>query len=162
MFNKLPVSSLVLSVALFVIATARPIAAQPQFDESQSCRMGIAAAKFRLGKVKTLKIARFETSNLAQRYPDHPKNASMQVLIAIRGTAAENVMNSPKLLTAVSQMITDRCKSVGLVSIYVFETDYGREFGVMDNHRIAEFQCLPEDADPSRPQPSRWGYRICL
>ncbi|MFE4104762.1 hypothetical protein [Almyronema epifaneia] len=87
----------------------------------------------------------------------YPETASQAVILRLSGTAAPSVMNSPRLMTALSDRLIAGCAPVSLV---IFQLDqpfaelmYGRV-----GDRVQPFTCMDSTA---HTYPA-WGEMVCL
>lgn len=153
---------MVRQVVAGVIATGLVVSSvevQPA-QSADSCQVTLAEATHQIG-AKNAYVDELKTYDMSQESTDkeYPEEYPITVAMIISGPGAENVMNSPVFLKALSHKIIMGCESVSLVAFALTETDYVREFGLI-GPKVEEFKCIP--AGSTSPSVLPWGYTICI
>ena len=147
------------AIALALCLPPIPVNAQQSSNTTrQQCEAALDNAENILVNNRHLWIVDTRTSSMEDvGYQRYPQGRSVALDLVIAGNAVESVMNSPQLLTSISQSIMQTCPGVGLVSFGVDQTDWGITFGWIGN-RAREFECV----DPGDGDTNSWGYVTCL
>jgi hypothetical protein len=153
MLKQLTISLLGFSL----VFSGLPGNAQSAPDENQQCEAALDTAKQQLLSNRHLWITNTRIHQAGDVYYDFPSDSPMILQIEMGGNDASNVMNSPQLLTAITQTITNGCSAVGLVSYGVNATDWSINFGRIGN-QIRQFECV----DPGDSRGRQWGHVTCL
>lgn len=126
---------------------------------SQNCEKILTRNQNRLEQGRNLQV-KIERNNLSQQYPDHPEGRPHEYVFILKGSAANSVMASPKLVTAIAQEVIQHCNSAAMVSFGIANTSTVDSFAVFPDGRVAVVQCL----EPGRPPnpPLQWGQKYCL
>jgi len=134
-----------------------PVKAQNAVSGVQRCNAGIDTAQAQLVNGRRLQITDVRTYSAQTIYNDFPDDQPVIISLTMRGNDADTVMNSPQLLTAITQTIINGCSKVGMVSYGVAGTDWQVDFGQIGN-QIRQFECV--DVEDSRR--NEWGHTGCL
>jgi hypothetical protein len=135
-------------------------AAQAQTATLQDCSATVIAVRNELERGRDLEVVLVETRDLTQSYADYPVGRPLSYYFRIDGTAADDVMLSPRFLTTLSTQIINRCPSAGSVDFGVNRTDWSKTYGYMGEGRVEAFRCVEPDRNRGDRQLA-WGYDIC-
>jgi hypothetical protein len=136
---------------------------QSQPTQSQSCPDAVEATRHRLASIKKIKKVEFSQHDISETYPDHPNNRSQRYWFAMKGDIS-SLMNSPTLMTDLTQNIISNCSDVGMVSFSPIQSDWIADVGLLTNGRVGLFKCIPgfDRRRPNRrPQQPTWGQQAC-
>lgn len=132
---------------ILTIASLTLAAEQPSFAANYSCSRALRTAKVQLGNVKSL-----TTAPISAAYGRPPRGRSMSVIILVTAEAAMNKL--PRQLE-IGKNITNKCRTVGMVSFALDQTDWVNTYGLL-NGRLRRFTCQEAGAK------LRWGEQPCL
>lgn len=122
-----------------------------------SCNATIQSAKRQLEPLSLSQI-RADQVNVTTLNQSPPGNRPNAYVLTLSGESASDVMNSPQLMQSISADLIEDCATVSLVAFGKARTDWSIHFGLMDNTRIEQFQCIHEPTQNRLP----WGYQRCL
>lgn len=154
--KKLAVASLAVLFSPALALTPSPAQAQNQDAEMQACEAALIRASDLLVGDRHLWIVNIEARQIGESYQNYPYQKPMEAVFVMDGNAVDDVMNSPRLLTSITQGVTDGCQNVGIVSYAAAESDWVESYGLIGS-QIRQFECT----DPGEGS-TRWGYVVCL
>ncbi|MBE9067177.1 hypothetical protein IQ260_10970 [Leptolyngbya cf. ectocarpi LEGE 11479] len=125
----------------------------------RKCEDALASVVGSIQEGRDAQVADISASNLSEVYRGYPSGVELEVTLALDGSAADNVMNSPQLMTNASAQLINGCQGVGLVKFNRYYTDWNESFGLIDG-TVSQFsQCVEPVGDR---QYLEWGQRYCL
>lgn len=124
-----------------------------------NCQTALIAARDRM-KGSDRYINRTVTDDISKTRSDYPKGRFQSYGFSLGGSRAVDLMNSPKLLTDITQNIIQKCTTVSMVEFGLDATDFNRVYGILSNGSIGEFKCI--DHDERNTQKLPWGVSVCL
>jgi hypothetical protein len=144
------------------VAWVSPITVASPSLPAKECDQAITAAKSRLQKVDQIKLVGLIKSNISQ--PEDKSfllNRSQDISFQLSGPGGTNVMNSKKIMKAISNELIAHCQSVASVSFGIARTDWSQTYGIMKNGTVQLFKCVDASRDTVNIKLA-WGTRICL
>lgn len=146
-------SGLIILDTFFLLSLA-PALAQ---NSNAQCASAVRSAKKQMERIGNITV-KVKRSNRPQEYRDYPRNRPYSYDFLLNGTAADSVMQSTKLLTAISTDIIKNCPSVSIVDVGQDRTDYFFLFGLVGENKVEAFECI----SPGDTRKLRWGYFSCV
>lgn len=125
----------------------------------QQCEDVLAGVVGSIQEGRDAQVADIAASNLSEIYRGYPAGVEVGVTLALDGSAADDVMNSPQFMTNISAQLINGCQGVGLVKFNRYYTDWNESFGLIDDS-ISQFSQCVEPGEGGRYL--EWGQRYCL
>jgi hypothetical protein len=146
-----------------IFSSTHPLEAQETPALWSHCKRVIEKNTVRLQAIPNLKVtANSKFATLTVPYPDAKANLNRRYIFTLKGSAVSNVLNSPKLMTEITQEITDSCVGTAVVT---FGRDRTGEFvnvGLFPNGAVKRFTCGADlDVRTRTRPPMTWGQQAC-
>jgi|GEM_PF-1166417 len=128
--------------------------------ESTSCQNALTEAVRRIesANASVNRITRYDY-NRTFHSDNYPKDRPFRYTFVISGAGLVDVISSTMFLTEITSQIISSCPSVSLSRFGQYRSDYGRDFGLMENGKVKPFEC----ANPDRARTGKipWGEEFC-
>jgi hypothetical protein len=156
--NKSLISALLALYSLLLLAPVTAQEAQPT-STSQDCATTVLDARNTLEQGRDVTVGDIRIANISTFYANYPEGRPMSYRFKLRGSAVEDIMRSPQLMTMLSKDIIEHCDTVGKVSFNPDQTDWEESYGLLGQGIVGEFRCV----EPGSRSGSSlaWGYNIC-
>ncbi len=123
----------------------------------EQCRIALTDAANMLEGGRNVRVATMRIQPLSEEYRNFPTERPYGIYIGMEGQATANILNSPQLMTSISNQLIAECRSVSLVKFAMHQTDWNIVFGLV-GESVESFECI----DPSPGMISQWGKTICI
>ena len=127
------------------------------------CKRVIDRNAVRLQAIPNVKVTgNSKFAPLLTPYPDREAGLSRRYLFALKGIGVSNVMKSPKLMTEITQEITDSCVGTAVVTFGRDRTGDSVSVGLFPNGEVKRFTCGADlDRRTRTRPPMTWGQQAC-
>lgn len=115
---------------------------QSQESVQQQCNASVQSAMTRFENIRNVRVANFETIDLSERYRNYPPNSPVGVIFSLEGRAVNDVLNSPRLMTDISNQIITGCPPIGWVQIGLYQSSAYAIFGLINGNVTAFRTCI--------------------
>jgi hypothetical protein len=151
-------SGLIVLNTFFLLSLSPVLAQRTQSrGETPECTTALQNARNRMEKGRKVKVVEMRKFTIQEfQYTDYPRNRPFGYGFILRGSGVESVMNSIKLLNAISTDITNNCKTVSMVTLNKDKTDWVETYGLISENTVRGFDCIDPGSKLS------WGYYICI
>lgn len=138
---KVIVSGFVVLDTLFWLLL--PVQAQETLlrgEEAPECTAALRTAQNTMTKGRNVTITGVKKTDTPQQYQGYPQNRPSGYLFLVKGTDAQSVLLSSKLLVSLSRNIIKNCQSVSLVEFQLDEqTDFITTVGLVGQDKVEVF-----------------------
>jgi hypothetical protein len=128
--------------------------------ESTSCQNALSEAVRRIesANASVNRITRYDYKKTFHS-DNYPKDRPFRYVFVISGSGFGDVISSTMFLTEITSQIIANCPSVSLSSFAKASSDFGRDFGLMENGKVKPFECATRDR--ARTGKISWGEEFC-
>lgn len=127
------------------------------------CKRVIDRNAVRLQAIPNVKVTgNSKFAPLLTPYPDRKAGLSRRYIFALKGTGVSNLLQSPKLMTEITQEITDSCVGTAVVTFGRDRTGELVNVGLFPNGTVKRFTCGADlDRRTRTRPPMTWGQQAC-
>jgi hypothetical protein len=138
------------------------ISAKKSSDIDQRCNTAVRTAVNRLNEVRNIDVVYVTPINLSEFYSNYPSSAPLGITFGLEGRGIDNVMNSPQLMTNISNQLITGCPVISLVTIGRSYSSYLATFGLIGDS-VREFICSADSlSGTTEMMKLRWGELYCM
>lgn len=131
----------------------------PNSEGTTQCTTALQTARSKITKGRKVKITGVKKTNTPQGYQNYPPNRPSGYLFLLKGTDAESVLLSSKILNPISADIIKNCPSVSIVEFQLDEpTDFVTTIGLIEPGRVEAFKKCGNPEAQKLP----WGSVTCI
>ncbi len=148
-----------IAIASITLSPSLPAYGQ---QPARTCTQAKASAQRRLTALRNLTV-RTQTRSIASDYPDHPVGRPNSHGLIMRGRAAESVLQSPQMMTAIATDIITACETVSMVTFSLDGSGWFLNIGLLPGGTIGGFRCAEEVGVQPGSGVDRlsWGLQYC-